>query len=770
MEEKANIQAKVKDYWQDLKENGFWAVMLVKSDPKNPKRKNKVALDPREGYGFMKWKKDPYPLSFKQACDYLTQCRAEYPKEHFELGLLLKEPYVLIDIDHVKDEIETYKKNSSGLLGEIFKLTRFSYAEISQSGEGVHILYVAKKQRQINKKEPFEQYTRDRWVAITLNRLSLSGSIQELSDAEEKQVENFMFGEISDTQENTTESIFEPVTIDGAKLDLNSYKSKGNGLTWSQIKEKIAKSKDAENFDKLFSFSAPSGDHSSDDLALTSKLVWWTNHDLEMVDSIFRTSQEIREKWDEIHFADTNETYGEHTLMIADINTEGGYKPNQAPKFKSNSDLIEKLQQVRKDWLEAHKEEEKPKMNPVFIINAIERYEPLALLYKEDKVKETQDAPLSYYDWDSGLWRTDSDFLERLILTLDPTVVSKKTRENLISTLRVKPSDKIKKRQLTSEQTHNWIAVKNGVLDLQTKELLPYDPEKFVFVSKVDTNYNRNAVKEPKFGSFSLTSSLKKLATDQHTGEIDSDKYNLLWQVLKAGILGISYLRQAVLLVDNGQGQTGKSTFEDIISNVKGGDHIASLRLKDFQDADALRDAVNADLIIGDDNNPDTVVKAFDNINTIISGDLTRINPKYEHSFRARVKAFVIQSANGVPPFVGATEAVYKRLVAIKFSTVHRASNPDDWRVKNDYIKRTEFKEWVLYHVINNVELDLSLTQTKESEQILNLAKHEADSIAYFVDEIVPEINACQNLEIPSSALYVLYYNSCVSASLKPLS
>ncbi|MBG9491815.1 phage NrS-1 polymerase family protein, partial [Bacillus thuringiensis] len=59
------------------------------------------------------------------------------------------------------------------------------------------------------------------------------------------------------------------------------------------------------------------GDHSGSDQSLCNYLAFWTGNSATRMDSMFRESGLMRDKWDVIHFRDTNETYGERTIANA---------------------------------------------------------------------------------------------------------------------------------------------------------------------------------------------------------------------------------------------------------------------------------------------------------------------------------------------------------------------------------------------------------------------------------------------------------------------
>ena len=94
-------------------------------------------------------------------------------------------------------------------------------------------------------------------------------------------------------------------------------------------RELLEKAKNAENgdrFERLWNGDTsgyPS--HSEADQALCNHLAFWTGNDRRRIDSLFRDSGLMREKWDEDRGA---KTYGERTIQTAIQATSDTYDPN----------------------------------------------------------------------------------------------------------------------------------------------------------------------------------------------------------------------------------------------------------------------------------------------------------------------------------------------------------------------------------------------------------------------------------------------------------
>ena len=195
------------------------------------------------------------------------------------IGFMFQPPYVGLDFDHcIKDGvIEPH-------VLEILKLLN-AYSEASPSGKGIHTICkgTIPRGRKLTKMG-IEIYTKGRFFTVTGDQLlDYAGGVPDRT-AELKQI---------------WEKYFEPSGQDN-------------------IISKIAKSKDGDKFNKLFS-GQWQGDYPSQseaDFALCNKLAFWTGKEAAKMDTLFRQSGLFRPKWDEKHFGD-GRTYGQSVVEKA---------------------------------------------------------------------------------------------------------------------------------------------------------------------------------------------------------------------------------------------------------------------------------------------------------------------------------------------------------------------------------------------------------------------------------------------------------------------
>lgn len=734
---------------------------------------DKLPISPVTGE-LLKWKKEPQKiLTLSATMKFLRLQNAENIKR-LRLGILLQDnifgdntDLLVIDIDHRKDLVEQAKNQNITSTDDQALIVKFAlegkyYIEVSQSGEGLHILFKGNKHnKQLIRNDKFEYYCDNRWLCLTGNSINqnFSGNL-EITDKKIKLLESVMF-----TQEERERSLkpAENVKISNEKFD---------DKTIDTIIYKAEHAKNSAYFIELLNGSSPSGDTSSDDLAFCNLLAFWTKKNPEMMDAIFRKSKRMRPKWDEVHSAD-GKTYGEMTIdaslnFVTEVYNEARNtfptNANVANKFKSMSDLFTALSDLSLNWRKAHADK---KGNPAdygdmsdrVILSLLASIEPFRILVSDPtNPNETVKAPIYFYDWDTGLWSNDGDRIESMILAVNPTITSRRKRQDLVDTLKKSPEFdvKITKLSVVTDSEHRYIPVGNGVFDEEKQELLSFDPNRFFFVSKISTPFDPNTTVEPIYNGWSVSRMILNIATDPVTKKVDDEKVKLLWEILKAGATGASWLRVSVLLKDSGQGSTGKSTFTDLLTNLIGQQNVANLRLVDLQDPTKLIEATHVNLIIGDDNDPEIPLSKFDNFNTVVSSDPLRVRSYYKESYSTRLHVFMIQSANGLPPLTKAKAAVYNRLVVVDFNTQFDSSKDANWHVKHDYIKREDLLKWLLNYLLTKVKLGHSLTQTKESQKELKEIRTESDSVYTFSNEVLDLIPVSA---VPSTYMYALYFD-----------
>lgn len=222
------------------------------------------------------------------------------------LGFFLEKPFVGLDIDHVS-------KQNPDKINKILNIVKSTYVEKSQSGDGYHAIFRGfKPENTPNKKNGCEMYDHERFFALTGNIQTLP----QIDSFDGEKMHNLIDLTVGFKKDN-------PVSI-------NPVEAKNN-LSSDEIIDHILNSSQAQDFKELYAGNISDYEsHSNADLALCNILAFWTNHDAQKIDSIFRQSKLYRSKWDSKRGATT---YGEMTIQKAIEDTPNGFGSNRDRKL-----------------------------------------------------------------------------------------------------------------------------------------------------------------------------------------------------------------------------------------------------------------------------------------------------------------------------------------------------------------------------------------------------------------------------------------------------
>lgn len=209
----------------------------------------------------------------------------------------------------------------------------------------------------------------------------------------------------------------------------------------------------------------------------------------------------------------------------------------------------------------------------------------------------------------------------------------------------------------------NMIAFRNGIYNLETGELIPFDPS-IVITNIIPWDYNPNAYSEI------ADRTLNKIACN------DVQIRKILNECIGSCFYRSNTLGGGKCFILTGEGSNGKSTFLDMIQNVLGENNISSLELKEldakFQNAELFGRLAN----IGDDISDEFVVNAAV-FKKLVTGNRIQVQRKGERPFEFNSYAKMLFSANDIPRIKDKTGAVLRRLLIVPFDAVFSVNDED---------------------------------------------------------------------------------------------
>lgn len=230
------------------------------------------------------------------------------------IGVLMKKPFLVIDLDHIECIDDVKEGKLDNIVGEFLEACDYSYAEISSSGEGVHIFVEYDAQiptKNKNSATGVEVYTSGRFIAMTGEVLKING--EPLSSVKKVAVDRLnekLYKYIPSRKNTTVESSVESPSE--------------SQLTDEEVIELITKSVQGDLFSDLMyrDYTARYNSQSEADMAFCNILAFWTGRNAQQMDRIYRKSQLKRDKWDENR---GDKTYGEMTIERAIADCQNVY-------------------------------------------------------------------------------------------------------------------------------------------------------------------------------------------------------------------------------------------------------------------------------------------------------------------------------------------------------------------------------------------------------------------------------------------------------------
>jgi putative DNA primase/helicase len=453
------------------------------------------------------------------------------------------DPYIGIDIDHCIQNGEF-----SSLADEVIEMMD-SYTELSPSGDGVHIIVKGELpiQKGTGKKNPelgLEIYRSGRYFTFTGHSKNVNEIVERTDELA------LLFQKYLKEKES---SVVKTV----AKKDSNI-----SNLSNFELWEKMFNSKNGQSIRALFEGDLINNDHSSTDLALCNHLAFWTDKDRFKMDSMFRESSLMRDKWDEQR---GELTYGEMTIenaISSTMSTIADFEEEPFEIFIEDNDGEDTFQLKQ----------------PTFMRTDLGNAE--RLVYHSEKDIRYNNVFKKWYLWNGKRWVEDD--------TNQIGIMAKNTVRSIYNEASKQEDDSVRtalsKHAVQSESRSRIEAMislakselpitpdeldqdkwlfncNNGVINLKTGEFLPHKKE--YFMNKISSvNYN------PKADCPIWKQFLKDIMQDEH-GNVKHDLIDFLQKSIGYSLTGDT--SEQVLFILYGKGRNGKSTFLDTIRHLLG--------------------------------------------------------------------------------------------------------------------------------------------------------------------------------------------------------
>jgi len=283
--------------------------------------------------------------------------------------------------------------------------------------------------------------------------------------------------------------------------------------------------------------------------------------------------------------------------------------------------------------------------------------------------------------------------------------------------------------------------VKNGILNIYTKELIPHSPD-FVSLIQYPVNFDLNAT-APVWN---------KCMSEWMSGPEQEDKIRLLQQFCGYCLSSSMLYDRALFMV--GDGGNGKSTFIDTIAMVIGPMATSHIDLESLYGAFGMHGLIGKRLNI--------IEEVYGNyyqsnkLKKLISGEQVTIDIKYKPQFTFRPQAKFVFSVNLLPRVDDTSTATERRICCLQFLNNYR-DNPN-YELRSSFGLLAKELSGILNWMIEGA-IDLSnnheFVRTEEQTLMLDEYRQENSSVEGFLSKCI--ILSKDNNAIDTTTLYNEY-------------
>ena len=187
-----------------------------------------------------------------------------------------------------------------------------------------------------------------------------------------------------------------------------------------------------------------------------------------------------------------------------------------------------------------------------------------------------------------------------------------------------------------------FINMHNGILNIETGELLPHDPE-YLFTIQIPVDYEKGLTLDD--------APVAKKFFNDITGGNKEDIATLL-EVIGLVISNVKGSRFKKLLILKGPGNTGKSVFRELLISLVGLENTHTLDIKQLHGTFGLG-GIYGKRLIGSGDMKFSRLPEIDKIKELTGSDHVNVELKYQNSFTTQFRGFLLFNCNDLPSFGG---------------------------------------------------------------------------------------------------------------------
>lgn len=316
--------------------------------------------------------------------------------------------------------------------------------------------------------------------------------------------------------------------------------------------------------------------------------------------------------------------------------------------------------------------------------------------------------------YEDGVYKRSEDIIHKKVIQAYPTANTYFRKEVYNYLLLIAPKAKFNRES-------GYINFKNGLFNLNKKELIPHTPSIFT-MNQIPHNYNSNAETHEV-----LKETLLKIACNNEL------RYKTILQMIGYCMTTSIHLQKCFILYGKTAGN-GKSTLQNIITALIGQQNVSVIPLDELTNNKFASGSIKGKLVDMGSEMSKEYLKDVSTFKQWVTGDEITIEEKFKPKQQINPYAKFIFNANELPKVSDKTDGFYRRLHIILMEAQFNKSDNKAFSFSD--ITTEEAMEWLLKESLNEfINMD-EWDNIEESETIINEYKVENNSALMYIKDL----------------------------------
>lgn len=359
------------------------------------------------------------------------------------------------------------------------------------------------------------------------------------------------------------------------------------------------------------------------------------------------------------------------------------------------------------------------------------------------------------YDYTKGIWKmVNEDTFKGYIFRFIPAEIRSNSKKSELWT-EVKEKNNNKKNHKFDDFNsglENYINFEDGMLNIETKELLPHSPK---YLSTIQLPCKYKEILESKGKAPVFDKYMEDLCFEK------PDYKQLLLEFIGAIVSNIPARSIKKILIMKGEGDTGKSQLRSLVEFLIGEKNSFPIQLSQLNDK-YMPGYLYGKRLAGHGEASSNVATNLNEFKALTGGDQVNFARKFDSPISFVFGGLFWYNSNFFIKFGGDRgDWVYNRLIIMEFNNVI----PEEKRDKKLLSKMKKEKNGIMYQVLQYlykfVENDLQFDLNSDLNLLLQKCKEENSPAVQFINAVFDKTEKSAKEKTLKSSIYYPYQRWC---------